>query len=119
MGTSSGRARSDISGGSDTDVILQLWVGSRDSGWLCVARPLVTRLELAAIDARLVGIGPGIAVGPTQNKSRAQGKDDGFSIQFRLNADSFRRRRKSEVQSVAKNHGIRIANDVGRHGVDD
>src|SRR5439155_23230992 len=81
--------------------------------------PAVSRLQFAAKDPGLVAIDSEIAVGPAQNHGGTEGKNDALTVELGLNAYAFGGGRQGEVESIAKNCGIRIPHHVSCHWVDD
>lgn len=78
---------------------------------------LVPGLEFAAVSFGLVLIYPDMAIRPSQEKVRTQGKNNRLSTHFGLNTGTFRRSGKGEIQRAPKDYRIELAHRITDHGM--
>src|SRR6202041_892956 len=94
-------------------------MGVRETGMpLGASLETVSRLEVATVHLGLIRIDSGVATGPTQKQLGTYWKDNHLSIQFCLNAYTFGDRGQNEVETFAKDHWVRLVNNLADHRMD-
>src|SRR5580658_2747952 len=76
----------------------------------------ISCFELAPIVLDLIFFYADVAIGPAEDGSRPQRKDNARSVHFRFDARAFRFRRQSEIHCSAENHRRRLANNIADLG---
>src|ERR1700684_3589583 len=76
----------------------------------------ISCFELAPIVLYLIFFYADVAIGPAEDGSRPQRKDNARSVHFSFDAGAFRFSRQSEIHCSAENHRRRLANNIADLG---
>src|ERR1700678_1937528 len=76
----------------------------------------ISCFELAAVVLHLIFFHADVAIGPAENRSRPQRKDNARSVHFSFDTGAFGFSRQSEIHCSAENHRRRLANNIADLG---